>query len=194
MEEQRVFKFLKDNNENIKDNEDAKNINIIIKQIINIWSDNEDIKLLLESFYYGLDSENLSLPISLPSELKPIIDENVLNQKIKASSVNSLINRDKLYINSFKQLLLMMSHFDTNLVYKTDPNYITFINLNNKFSQEIDKYYENLNNKKEGGMVLNDGKHKKYILHSGEKYQILNKMDQGILVSDKDNNVKIIDI
>ena len=194
MEEQRVFKFLKDNNENIKDNEDAKNINIIIKQIINIWSDNEDIKLLLESFYYGLNSENLSLPISLPSELKPIIDENVLNQKIKASSVNSLINRDKLYINSFKQLLLMMSHFDTNLVYKTDPNYITFINLNNKFSQEIDKYYENLNNKKEGGMVLNDGKHKKYILHSGEKYQILNKMDQGILVSDKDNNVKIIDI
>ena len=194
MEEQRVFKFLKDNNENIKDNEDAKNINIIIKQIINIWSDNEDIKLLLESFYYGLNSENLSLPISLPSELKPIIDENVLNQKIKASSVNSLINRDKLYINSFKQLLLMMSHFDTNLVYKTDLNYITFINLNNKFSQEIDKYYENLNNKKEGGMVLNDGKHKKYILHSGEKYQILNKMDQGILVSDKDNNVKIIDI
>lgn len=194
MEEQRVFKFLKDNNENIKDNEDAKNINIIIKQIINIWSDNEDIKLLLESFYYGLNSENLSLPISLPSELKPIIDENVLNQKIKASSVNSLINRDKLYINSFKQLLLMMSHFDTNLVYKTDPNYITFINLNNKFSQEIDKYYENLNNKKEGGMVLNDGKHKKYILHSGEKYQILNKMDQGILVSDKDNNVKLIDI
>lgn len=194
MEEQRVFKFLKDNNENIKDNEDAKNINIIIKQIINIWSDNEDIKLLLESFYYGLNSENLSLPISLPSELKPIIDENVLNQKIKASSVNSLINRDKLYINSFKQLLLMMSHFDTNLVYKTDPNYITFINLNNKFSQEIDKYYENLNNKKEGGMVLNDGKHKKYILHSGEKYQILNKMEQGILVSDKDNNVKIIDI
>ena len=197
MDEKKIFKFLKDNTDKIKNNENADNVNRVIKQIINIWHDNEDIQMLLECFYYGLNNTmSLSLPISMPSDLEPIITENVNNGNLLASLADNINLQNAVYITSFKQLLLMLSHFDTNLVYKSDSKYVNFMNLNNKLLNEIDEYYNNLKNSKVGGnnMILNNGKHQKYILHNNQKLQILNTVNNGLLVSDHNNNLKVINI
>ena len=197
MEEEIVFKFFKDNS-NIKSNNKGDNINRTVQLIMNIWPNNNDIKMLLECFYYGINNKkSLSLPISFPSQLKPILRENLNNRSITPTLADTITNTDSMYISNFNHLLLMLSHFDTNLVYKNNNKYIEFINLNKKLSQEIKKYYDNINNNKEGGqsnLLLNNGKHQKYIIDQGNKYQILNQVDGGFLVSDKDNNVKIMNI
>ena len=197
MEEEIVFEFFK-NNSNINSNNKADNINRTVQQIINIWPNNDNIKMLVECFYYGLNNKkSLSLPISFPKELKPVLLENVKNRSITSNLADTISNTDSIYISNFKQLLLILSHFDSNLVYKNDNKYAQFIDLNKKLSQEIKKYYDNINNNKEGGqsnLLLNNGKHQKYIIDQGNKYQILNQVDGGFLVSDKDNNVKIINI
>lgn len=203
MNQKKLFDFLKE--VKLKNNKSAQQINNIIKLILNIW-DNDNIKFILEGFYYGFQgTETCGVNISLPGQIDNILKKKEKNNEILFGLRDKLETQDMLYLSNFTQLRIILSLFDSNLIKKDDIKFLEFLKLNKMLiDTEIDKYYksndviieENLENNLEGGKkyILSDSKHNKFIFYKNNKYQILNKMNDGYLVSDKNNNVKFINI
>jgi|MDSY01.2.fsa_nt_gb hypothetical protein len=203
MDEKKIFEFL-NSFSNLKEDKSAFKINLIIKNILAIWDD-ENIKFHLSSFYYGNDKfRPLCINISVPEDIKPIVDENIEEGKVPSDLLLQLKLQESFKISNFRHLMLVLSFFDSELVYSSNEKYQKFLNLNNQIVEEIDEYYKKKfenqeeNTKIKGGnknfIQLKDSRHNKFLIHNNNKYQILNKSNNGILVSDKNNNIKFIDI
>ena len=194
MDEKKIFEFL-NSSENLKDDKLAFKINAIIKNILAMWDD-ENIKFHLNSFYYGNDKfRPLSINISVPEDIKLTVNEKIEEGKVPNDLLSQLKLQQSFKLSNFRQLMLVLSFFDTELVYSSNQKYQQFLNLNNQIIEEIDEYY--IKKIKGGGknfIQLKDSRHNKFLIHNNIKYQILNKSNNGILVSDKDNNIKFIDI